>query len=168
MRRSHILTLAGLFTVLAALGSSQVRSNAQPAFTGADIAEIQQLFVRYNQGLDFQDEELYLSAWADDAVLTTGDGIPYAGREEIRKRFRDRPDPEGTTITHNNTSSLITPTADGGARGRTYWMVIDVTVAPPAIMAAGYYFDTFKRTPDGWRIATRGSQRGWNWRLESQ
>jgi len=23
-------------------------------------------------------------------------------------------------------------------------------------------------TPDGWRIATRGSQRGWDWRLESQ
>ena len=35
-------------------------------------------------------------------------------------------------------------------------------------MGAGYYFDTFKRTPDGWRIATRGSQRGWDWRLEGQ
>ncbi len=32
--------------------------------TGADIAEIQQLYARYNQGYDFQDEELYLSAWA--------------------------------------------------------------------------------------------------------
>ena len=168
MRRSHVLTLAGLLGVLAALGWSQVPSNAQPAFTGADIAEIQQLYVRYNQGLDFQDEELYLSAWADDAVFTTGGGIPYAGREEIRKRFRDRPPPEGRTITHNNTSSLITPTADGGAKGRTYWMVIDVNEAPPRILATGYYFDTFKRTPAGWRIATRGSQRGWNWRLESQ
>jgi hypothetical protein len=168
MRRPHILTAVGLLGVLAVAGWSQVPGNAQPAFTGADIAEIQQLYVRYNQGLDFQDEELYLSAWADDAVLTGGDGIPYAGLEEIRTRFRNPPPPEGRTLTHNNTSSLITPTADGGAKGRTYWMVIDVNEAPPRIMAAGYYFDTFKRTPDGWRIATRGSQRGWDWRLESQ
>ena len=101
-------------------------------------------------------------------MLTSGGGVPYAGIEEIRRRFRNPPGPEGRTITHNNTSSLITPTADGGAQGRTYWMVIDVAEAPPRILAAGYYFDTFKRTPDGWRIATRGSQRGWDWRLASQ
>lgn len=167
MRNPRTLLAVGLLGVLAAAGWSQIPGNAQPAFTGADVAEIQQLYVRYNQGLDFQDEELYLSAWADDAVFTTGAGVPYAGREEIRKRFRERPGGEGTTITHNNTSSLITPT-DDGAKGRTYWMVIDVAEAPPRILAAGYYFDTFKRTPDGWRIATRGSQRGWNWRLEGQ
>ena len=168
MRKSHTLIVVGLLGVLAAAGWSQTAGSAQQGFTGADIAEIQQLYVRYNQGLDFQDEELYLSAWADDAVLTSGGGVPYAGIEEIRRRFRNPPGPEGRTITHNNTSSLITPTADGGAQGRTYWMVIDVAEAPPRILAAGYYFDTFKRTPDGWRIATRGSQRGWDWRLASQ
>ena len=46
--------------------------------------------------------------------------------------------------------------------------MLDVSEAQPRIMAHGYYFDTFKRTPDGWRIATRGSQRGWDWRLDSQ
>ena len=168
MRKTCNLIAVGLLGVLAVAGMSQVRGSAQQGFTGADVAEIQQLYVRYNQGLDFQDEELYLSAWADDAVFTTGGGVPYAGREEIRRRFRERPGPEGRTITHNNTSSLITPTDDGGAKGRTYWMVIDVAEAPPSILGAGYYFDTFKRTPDGWRIATRGSQRGWDWRLEGQ
>ena len=38
--------------------------------TGADIAEIEQLYARYSQGLDFKDLELFLSAYADDAVFT--------------------------------------------------------------------------------------------------
>ncbi len=166
MKKPYAWMAIGLLGVLTAAGWSQAQS--PPPFTGADIAEIQQLYVRYNQGLDFQDEELYLSAWADDAVFTTGAGVEYAGREEIRRRFGERPGGEGRTITHNNTSSLIAPTEDGGASGRTYWIVLDVSEAQPRIMAHGYYFDTFKRTPDGWRIATRGSQRGWDWRLDSQ
>ena len=52
--------------------------------------------------------------------------------------------------------------------GRGYWNVIDVTKTPPELMLTGHYFDTFKMTPDGWRIQTRGSQRGWDWRTEDQ
>ena len=35
------------------------------ALSGADIAEIQQLHARYNQGWDFRDVDLYLSAYTD-------------------------------------------------------------------------------------------------------
>lgn len=169
MRKFQGWMAAGLVGVLAAAGWSYAQSRGgQPTLTGADIAEIEQLYTRYNQGLDFQDEELYLSAWADDAVFTTGGGEVFDGKEEIRRRFRQRPGGEGTTITHNNTSMLITPAEDGGARGRTYWIVLDVSQREPRMVFSGYYFDTFKRTPDGWRIATRGSERGWDWRLENQ
>ena len=64
--------------------------------TGQDIAEIERLYYRYAQGLDFQDEELYLSAYANDAVFTTGAGEVWEGREGLRARFRQRPGAEGT------------------------------------------------------------------------
>ena len=80
--------------------------------TGQDIAEIERLYYRYSQGLDFQDEELYLSAWADDAVFTTGAGEVWERRDGLRARFRQRPGPEGTTITHNNTNILVKGTAE--------------------------------------------------------
>ena len=138
--------------------------------TGQDIAEIERLYARYNQGLDFQDEELYLSAWADDAVFTTGGGEAWSGREGLRARFRQRPGAEGVTITHNNTSILVEAT-DEGAKGRGYWIVIDNSEAPPRIAGHGHYFDTFVRTSEGWRIKTRGSMRGWSqtrWATESR
>ncbi len=73
MRNSRVLMTIALFGVLAGVScvSAQVQGGEQ-TLTGQDIAEIERLYARYSQGLDFQDEELYLSAWADDAVFTTG------------------------------------------------------------------------------------------------
>jgi len=169
MRNSRVLMTIALFGVLAGVRCVDAQERGgQPELTGQDIAEIERLYARYNQGLDFQDEELYLSAWADDAVFTTGGGEVWDGREELRRRFRLRPGGEGTTITHNNTSILISPTEDGGASGRAYWIVLDVSEREPRMLVTGHYFDTFVRTPKGWRIKTRGSVRGWDWRLENQ
>ena len=71
-------------------------------------------------------------------------------------------------ITHDNPNILIWRDADGVVHGRGYWNVVDVTQTPPQLILTGHYFDTFRKTPDGWRIQTRGSQRGWDWRLEDQ
>ena len=136
------------------------------ALTGADIAEIERLYYRYSQGLDFAEEETYLSAWADDAVFTQGDGSVLKGKEELRKRWRQAPGGEGKTTLHVTTNILVTPTDDGGAKGRGYWMLFDASQNPPRPVQAGHYFDTFARTPQGWRIKTRGSMRGWDWRVK--
>jgi ketosteroid isomerase-like protein len=136
------------------------------ALTGADIAEIERLYYRYSQGLDFAEEETYLSAWADDAVFTQGDGSVVKGKEELRKRWRQRLGGEGTTTLHLTTNILVTPTDDGGAKGRGYWVLLDTSQTPPRPVMSGHYFDTFVRTAQGWRIKTRGSVRGWDWRLK--
>ena len=64
------------------------------------------------------------------------------------------------TVTHNNTSILITPTAEG-AKGRGYWTLMNVAERQPTPVFSGYYVDTYVKTADGWRIKTRGSVRGW-------
>ena len=163
MRKVHALATAA--AVVAAFGAgvifSQGGAQAAGTLTGADIAEIEQLYARYNQGLDFKDKELFLSAFADDAVYTTGAGVAYEGRAGLEEWLAPvMENSSGAPVTHNNTSILITPTADG-AKGRGYWMLMNVADREPKPVFSGYYEDTFVKTADGWRIQTRGSVRGW-------
>jgi hypothetical protein len=109
--------------------------------------------------------DLYLSAYTDDGVFTTGAGEAFPGKKAIRGYLTDAfAKGVSAEITHNNTSVLITPTAEG-ARGRAYWMTVNVLSQPPAISGAGYYEDTFVRTADGWRMKSRKSTRGWSKRV---
>ena len=163
MRNLHALTVVGVLVTL--LGISSIvkqREGTQAAemLTGADIAEIQQLYARYNQGLDFGDKELFMSAFADDAVYTTGGGEVYSGKEGLTEWVTPILSTGPPTVIHNNTSVLITPTSEG-AKGRGYWILMNVEQREPAPMFSGYYEDTFIKTAKGWRIKTRGSVRGW-------
>ena len=142
------------------LGRGDRDVQAAGTLTGADIAEIEQLYARYNQGLDFRDQELLLSAFADDAVYTTGGGEAYNGRAAIAGWAEPLLNAGPTTLTHNNTSIVITPTADG-AKGRGYWILFNVEQQPPTPLMTGYYTDTFVKTASGWKIKTRGSVRSW-------
>ena len=73
-------------------------------------------------------------------------------RAERAERYQGRTGDVGRR--HLNGSFLITPTS-GGAKGRAYWLLMDVTTRPPTITASGYYEDSFVRTPSGWRIKPR-------------
>ena len=48
----------------------------------------------------------------------------------------------------------------GGAKGRGYWLLMNVAEREPFPVVSGDYTDTFVKTADGWRITTRGSVRG--------
>ena len=163
MRKVHALTAAAV--AIAVIGGgfilSQRGAGAAATLSGADIAEIQQLYARYNQGLDFKDKELFLSAFAEDAVYTTGGGEVYEGTAGLTEWVTPvLENTSGPAMTHNNTSIVITPTAEG-ARGRGYWLLMNVAEREPVPVFSGYYTDTFVKTADGWRIKTRGSVRGW-------
>ena len=171
MRNWRLLAVVTLVGAIAAGGWAYAQGRGGSGeLTGQDVAEIERLYYRYAQGLDFQDEELYLSAYADDAVFTTGGGEVWEGREGLRARFRQRPGAEGTGITHVTVNIIVKGTPEG-AKGRGYWIVVDTLQSPPAIVGHGHYFDTFGRTSDGWRIKTRGSMRSWSetrWATESK
>jgi hypothetical protein len=144
---------------------AQRSTSAARALSGADIAEIEQLYARYSQGWDFRDVELYLSAYTDDAVFTTGAGEAYAGKKAIKDYLTTAfARGDSAEVTHNNASILITPTAEG-AKGRGYWTTMNVMARPPVIAGVGHYNDTFVRTAGGWRFKSRTSVRGWSKRV---
>ena len=136
--------------------SAQQGSGASPAaLTGQDYEQIKELYARYNQGSDFRDAELFLSAFAEDAVMTRGgrDIVGMAAlRAERAERYAGETGDNGRR--HHNGSFIITPTAEG-AKARAYYLLLDVTSRPPTMVSSGYYDDVFTRTPDGWRIQHR-------------
>ena len=112
---------------------SSLRGRKEAPSPAPTLPEIERLYYRYSQGLDFAEEETYLSAWADDAVFTQGDGSVLKGKEELRKRWRQAPGGEGKTTLHVTTNILVTPTDDGGGskKGRGYWMLFKNTRQNP-------------------------------------
>jgi hypothetical protein len=158
-------TLVAILVVGAIVGGgwayAQRKTGAVRPLSGADIAEIEQLHARYSQGWDFRDVELYLSAYTDDAVFTTGAGEAYFGKKAIKDYLTAGfARGESGEVTHNNAAPLITATPEG-AQGRVYWVTMNVMSRPPSLGGVGHYNDTYVKTADGWRIKTRTSVRGW-------
>jgi hypothetical protein len=149
------LVVTTLVVALAGVGFVNAQDSASTSLTGQDYEEIKALYARYNQGSDFRDAELFLSAFAEDAVMTRG-GRDIVGIEALRadraERYQGKTGDVGRR--HMNGSFLISATKNG-AEARTYYLLLDVTVRPPAMIASGYYEDVFVRTTDGWRIQRR-------------
>ena len=77
MRRVRVLMVLVLLCSPAGVGgvSAQQASGSQgAALTAQDYADIGQLYVRINHGGDFRDADLWLSAFADDAVFAIAMG----------------------------------------------------------------------------------------------
>ena len=73
-----IIILVSVASVLSLLGFRSVSgleaTTETASLTGQDYEEIKALYARYNQGSDFRDTELFLSAFAEDAVMTRDGG----------------------------------------------------------------------------------------------
>jgi hypothetical protein len=149
------LVVAALVFSLVGVGFVNAQNPASTSLSGQDYEEIRALYARYNQGSDFRDTELFLSAFAEDAVMTRG-GRDIVGIDGLRgdraERYQGKTGDVGRR--HINGSFLISATEDG-AEARTYYLLLDVTARPPAMISSGYYEDVFVRTVDGWRIQHR-------------
>ena len=143
------------------VGQAQQRSTSTaPTLTAADRLEIQELLARYMFVLDSCPDH---NNGYDYADLYTEDGQFGAnakGREALAKAAGRTSD--GTCAPqrlrganneiHLNVAPVIVPTPEG-ARGTSYLMMI----GGPAnqIYWAGWYEDTYVKTPKGWRFKTR-------------
>ncbi|NKB33904.1 MAG: hypothetical protein GKR91_12470 [Pseudomonadales bacterium] len=152
-----ILILLGVVvTVVKNLEVAEANHHGEmTALTGQDYEEIKALYSRYNQGSDFRDVELFLSAFADDAIMTR-EGGNIVGMGELRadrdRRYQGQTGDVGRR--HLNGSYLIESTAEG-AEAKTYYILMDVTERPPSIVGSGYYDDEFVKTDAGWKIKHR-------------
>jgi ketosteroid isomerase-like protein len=122
-----------------------------------DILEIQRATHLYARGLDRFDPQEALSAFTDDAVW---DATPV-GLERLEGRaailgFFER-DAAAIADQFHIITNHVVDVDDGGetARGTNYVFSEGHTKSGAAFKAIALNEDTYRRTPDGWRIASR-------------
>jgi len=158
LKRSVLLGVT-LGSVLAGIGwvTAQGTTGTSQALAGRDYGQIMRLYGLYNQGSDFRNAEMFVSAFAEDGAFKTGPGQEVVGRKALMAQRAERHQGQtgDTGRRHYNSSWVISLTADGGAEGRAYWFLMDVSGPQPLQVASGYYDDVFVKTPNGWRIKSR-------------
>jgi len=170
MTRSLSFVLAILIAAVAHTGlRAQPRGQGGAApisLTALDYFEIQQLVARYARAIDTCSNNGY-----DYADLFTPDGFfapeqngvvgrKWQGREQLAEasgggvRGCKNVGWIVQGVHHMYVNHIITPAADG-ATGTVDMLMIGLDGDPYKIRHDGYYADTYRKTPQGWRFASR-------------
>jgi hypothetical protein len=170
MSRRTTWTLAIALGIIVQVGMhAQQRGQAgvpTTTLTALDYVEIQQLVAKYARAIDTCSNNGY-----DYADLFTADGFfapfqngavgtKFQGRERLAEasgggsRGCKNVGWIKQGVKHLYVNHIITPTADG-ATGTVDMLMIGLDGDPGKIRHDGYYEDTYKKTPQGWRFASR-------------
>lgn len=120
--------------------------------TNDDITEIQQLIALYAHAVDAPDQAMFPQVFTEDAVFDarpTGWGL-IEGREAIAAWFARGKPPHPPS---HNTMNVHIYEEGGETKVRSKWLSID---RRDGSMVSGDYHDVVVRTPEGWRIRSRG------------
>ena len=163
--------MTAIAVVLMLTGNMRAEQSAQATarpmtLTALDYIEIRQLVAKYARAIDTCSNNGY-----DYADLFTPDGF-FAPSQNgvVVTRFQGREKLAEVSgggvagcknvgwirqgVLHIYTNHIITPTADG-ATGTVDMLMIGLGGDPNRIQHDGYYADTYAKTPQGWRFASR-------------
>jgi hypothetical protein len=131
------------------------------SLSGGDLAEIQQLYARYNHAVDNGDGEMFASCFVPDGVLEGSGPEPVAGHDALRA-FAVSVGQGLPGIRHFAANVMATPSssaaqdaADTAADGRCYLMVYVAQNGAPQFLITGRYRDELRRDAGGWRFVRR-------------
>ena len=113
----------------------------------SDFDDIRALQLNYAKFFDARDVENYAGLYTEDAELRTPWGHEIRGREKIRKSIANTPPSKGWHKPGETTLNIDGDTAEGVCQ----YEAMDGAGS----LATGRYVDTYRRTPQGWRIASR-------------
>ena len=154
MRRYQSFAAGVLVGVVAVAGWMLAQPEAAATLTAEDRAEITQLYATMYQGSDFRDADLWLSAFAEDAVFVFPTGDQLEGHEALLAwRNQSFGGETGDAKRRHHVPNIrILPAEDGGATAKAYWIELDVNSTPSTIKGTGTAEDVFVKTADGWKF----------------
>ncbi|HLY83336.1 MAG TPA: nuclear transport factor 2 family protein [Acidimicrobiales bacterium] len=122
-------------------------------------SEIRNLVARLGQLADDGDLDEYLSLWMEDGEWERPDGDRFRGHAALLARINeDRASGvqgPGTASRHVNTTLWVRVDGPDDAHAESYWLYLRNANTAPVIQLTGRYVDTFRRTSDGWKFASR-------------
>lgn len=151
-------TTAGVLAVVVALSAGVMGQQKKATLTALDYAEINQLYIRYNYGIDTHGDNgmMWAGTFTKDGVFDLGGGKKFVGREALLGFAHGAGKNNNGAPHHFATNIRIEPSADG-AVGSAYFFNVPTPEAgkPASITATGTYDDVLVRTPEGWRFKQR-------------
>ncbi len=157
MRSAKLLLVLGL--MVGAAGSGWLyaqQSRPYAVMSQQDYYDIEQLVKGYTHGVDVGPEDASWVFTPDGEYFSLFTKRTTKGEKALKEMYsRLRKTNESRPINHLLTNLVVTPTKDG-ASGSVYLTELqpgDQSV--PTIVRFGRYYDTYARTPQGWRIKRR-------------
>lgn len=123
-----------------------------------DKEAIERLKYRYLRALDTKDWDTFADTLTDDVTGDYGDRLHFTNRTELVEYMRSSLGP-GVITEHRVTHPEITVDGD---QASAVWYLQDrviVTEFNFMLIGAGFYNDTYRRTPEGWKISATGYDR---------
>jgi uncharacterized protein (TIGR02246 family) len=154
--------------VVAGCGSAQQTQSVELQ-NYVDRQAIETTLVRYSTGLDTFDEDIYASAFTEDAEFSM-EGKVFKGRDEIRKIITDMKASRTTrasdadktndpppSMHHVMTNAVIDIVSADTARHHCYWMTVNGGPAMYSfrVAAQGRYEDELVKRDGKWLIHRR-------------
>ena len=135
-----------------------------------DESDIRNLVARIAHLADLADDLTeYMTLWTEDGVYDVREPIGWKPGDESKAKkvsghaelMKDRImlrstgfQGPGTDVWHLNTTLAVQVHDNDTAEAQSYW-VLTHGKDHPAIFRVGHYHDTFRRTPQGWKLAYR-------------
>ena len=137
----------------------EARKPGTPALSAEDVLDIQELVARYGNVLDSGSEggKAYADLFTPDGVFASPQAT-VTGREALLTFASGHRPGQGPAYVRNFAANVVVePTADGGARGKVYGVVIAIgeNNQPSSIFAGGHFEDVYAKTQAGWRFKRR-------------
>ena len=151
-------TIAVALAAVAALSAGVVAQQKKATLTALDYAEINQLYIRYNYGIDTHGDNgmMWAGSFTTDGVFDVGGGKKFVGREALLAFAHGVAKTNNGAPHHFATNIRIEPSPEG-ATGSAYFFNVPTpeTGKPAAITRTGTYEDVIVKTAEGWRFKQR-------------
>jgi SnoaL-like domain len=124
----------------------------------ADKEAIERVKYRYLRALDTKDWGGFADTLTDDVTGEYGDRLHFTNRTELVDYMRSSLGP-GVITEHRVTHPEIT--VDGDAASAVWYLQdrVIITEFNFMLIGAAFYRDSYRRTPDGWKISATGYDR---------
>jgi 3-phenylpropionate/cinnamic acid dioxygenase small subunit len=122
-------------------------------------SEVRNLVARLGHLADDGDHDEYLSLWLEDGWWERPGGDRFHGHAALRARLDEDEaggvQGPGTRSRHLNTTLWVRVDGPDEAHAESYWLYLRDAATEPTVKLTGRYVDTFRRTPQGWKFASR-------------
>ena len=149
--------LGGVLVALA-VSSGVYAAQKSKGLTALDYAEINQLYIRYNYGIDTNGENgmMWAGTFTPDGVFELVGQKKFEGREALLGFARGVGKGLNGAPHHFATNVRIEPSPEG-ARGSAYFFNVPTPEPskPATITGTGTYEDIIVKTAEGWRFKQR-------------